>query len=283
MATEHPHYFVPEPSKWPLVGATALFLIGFGAAFSVNQWPIGYASLLLGIGVLIYMLIGWFSDVIGESQRGIYSKQVDASFRWGMGWFIFSEIMFFIAFFGTLFYLRQITLADLSSFNNRLLWPGFNGLWPLNVAPQGVAPYQAVDAWGLPALNTLLLLSSGATLTWGHWGLLANNRKQLIGGLSATVALGLLFLLCQALEYHHAFTALHLNLASGVYGSTFYMMTGFHGLHVFIGALMLIVVLIRAWRGHFQSQHHFAFEAAAWYWHFVDVVWLILFVFIYWL
>jgi cytochrome c oxidase subunit 3 len=282
MATHQPAYFVPQPSKWPLVGAFALFFIGLGAAFVVNSIQPGWYSLALGAAILIYMLFGWFGDVIRESEGGVYSKRVDISFRWGMGWFIFSEVMFFAAFFGTLFYVRQISVPTLGDVAHKLLWPDFVAQWPRVVAPHGVAPYDRMEAWGLPAWNTAILLTSGVTLTIAHHALLKNNRGQLKLFLLITVLLGALFLGCQAHEYAHAWSE-GLTLASGVYGSTFYMMTGFHGMHVFIGALMLTVMFFRSMNGHFKPEHHFAFEAAAWYWHFVDVVWLILFVFVYWL
>ncbi len=143
--------------------------------------------------------------------------------------------------------------------------------------------FEMMHAWGIPAINTLILLSSGVTVTWAHWGLKKNDRTQLILGLMATVALGFLFLVLQAYEYHHAYTELNLTLHSGIYGTTFFMLTGFHGLHVTLGATMLLVILMRSLKGHFTADHHFAFEAVAWYWHFVDVVWLGLFVFVYWL
>ncbi|MBV8464316.1 MAG: cytochrome c oxidase subunit 3 [Burkholderiales bacterium] len=282
MATHQPAYFVPHPSKWPLVGAFALFFIGLGAAFVVNAIQPGWYSLGLGAAILIYMLFGWFGDVIRESEGGVYSKRVDISFRWGMGWFIFSEVMFFAAFFGTLFYVRQISVPTLGDVAHKLLWPDFIAQWPRSVAPHGTAPYDRMEAWGLPAWNTAILLTSGVTLTIAHHALVKNNRGQLKLFLLITVLLGALFLGCQAHEYAHAWGE-GLTLASGVYGSTFYMMTGFHGMHVFIGALMLTVMWFRSLKGHFKPEHHFAFEAAAWYWHFVDVVWLVLFVFVYWL
>ncbi|HEY9103627.1 cytochrome c oxidase subunit 3 [Chitinimonas sp.] len=283
MATHQPDYFVPAPSKWPLVGSFALFFIGLGAAFTVNSLPVGHYSLALGFAILLYMLFGWFGDVIKESEGGVYSKRVDLSFRWGMGWFIFSEVMFFAAFFGTLFYLRTISVPELGNAEHKLLWPDFIAAWPNSVAPHGTAPYESMAAWGLPAWNTLILLTSGVTLTFAHWGLMKGNRGQLKLGLLVTVLLGALFLGLQMHEYSHAWGHMGLTLSSGVYGATFYMMTGFHGMHVFIGALMLAVMLARSSKGHFTAEHHFAFEAAAWYWHFVDVVWLILFVFVYWL
>ncbi|MDK2123998.1 cytochrome c oxidase subunit 3 [Chitinimonas sp. DQS-5] len=283
MSSSQTGYFVPQPSKWPLVGAVALFFIGLGAAFAVNQHSLGYWSIAVGAAILLYMLFGWFGDVIGESEGGRYGANVDLSFRWGMGWFIFSEVMFFGAFFGALFYLRAVSVPELGDMIHKMLWPDFNPVWPTAVAPNGTEPYSAMGPIGLPLINTILLLTSGLTLTVAHWGLVNNNRGQLKLFLLLTVALGFTFLGLQAYEYHHGWTEMNLTLASGVYGATFYLMTGFHGLHVMIGAIMLTVVLLRSVKGHFKPDHHFAFEAAAWYWHFVDVVWLILFVFVYWL
>ena len=166
---------------------------------------------------------------------------------------------------------------------HELLWPAFEAMWPTNGPGDVGGEYQVMGPWGIPAINTLILLSSGVTLTWAHWGLKKNDRTQLILGLMATVALGFLFLGLQAYEYYHAYHELNLKLTSGMYGSTFYMLTGFHGLHVTLGATMLLVILIRSMKGHFTEENHFAFEAVAWYWHFVDVVWLVLFIFVYWL
>ena len=238
------------------------------------------------------MLFGWFRDVVDESMAGLYSKQVDHSFRWGMSWFIFSEVMFFVAFFGALFYARELSIPWLSGqgshsvLTHYLLWPDFKAHWPLLVNPDPskfLGPKYAMGPWGLPAINTTLLLTSGVTITWAHWALQKNHRTSLLWGLGLTVLLGVLFLACQIFEYHHAYEALGLTLDSGIYGTTFFMLTGFHGAHVTIGTLMLIVIWLRCKRGHFSPEKHFAFEAVAWYWHFVDVVWLFLFVFVYWL
>lgn len=276
------HYFVPSPSRWPIVGAAALFCLGLGAALSINQVGGGGWVLLAGLAILLWMLRGWFGDVIRESEGGQYGQQVDYSFRWGMSWFIFSEIMFFAAFFGALFYTRTISVPELgfSSDTQSILWPGFRAEWPTTTGPKS-ATYHAMHPFGLPLINTALLLTSGATLTWAHWGLLHKNRRVLSIGLAATIVLGALFLSLQAYEYYHAWTALNLTLASGAYGATFYLLTGFHGLHVLVGTLILATMWFRVQRGHFTPQHHFGFEAAAWYWHFVDVVWLLLFVLVY--
>jgi cytochrome c oxidase subunit 3 len=246
--------------------------------------------MLLGAAVIFYMMYRWFGQVIGESEGGLYNEQVDRSFRWGMAWFIFSEVMFFAAFFGTLFYVRQFAVPWIGE--TELLWPGFDATWPtagpegpsaVDTAPPGPNQFTPMEAWGIPALNTLILLSSGVTVTIAHWGLLKDNRGQLVTFLFLTIVLGLTFLSLQAYEYVHAYTALDLTFKTGVYGATFYILTGFHGFHVTMGAMMLMVMLGSSLKGHFRPNRHFAFEAVAWYWHFVDVVWLFLFVFVYWL
>jgi cytochrome c oxidase subunit 3 len=275
-------YFVPEPSRFPIFGSVALLLVGGGAAMWVNNVAPGKWMVLLGFATLIYMLFGWFGQVIRESQAGKYGKQVDRSFRWSMSWFIFSEVMFFAAFFGALFYIRVLALPELGDGKSAMLWEGFKPAWP-TAGPIVDEAFTPMKAWGIPAINTLLLLTSGATLTWAHWGLLKQKRGQLIAGLALTILLGVSFLCLQVFEYVHAYEELKLTLQSGVYGSTFFMLTGFHGMHVTIGATMLIVILARSIRGHFTPERHFAFEAVAWYWHFVDVVWLLLFVVVYWL
>ena len=279
-------YYLPEPSHWPIVGSIGLFLLLFGFASFLH----GSSSVIMltGAVIIIIMLFGWFGTVINESLSGKYNNQVDMSFRMGMGWFIFSEVMFFAAFFGALFYARMYSVpwlggADNNVMTNELLWPGFDAVWPTNGPADVGGQYMPMGAWGIPAINTLILLSSGVTVTWAHWGLKKGDRTQLILGLMATVALGFLFLGLQAYEYSHAYHEMNLTLGSGIYGTTFYMLTGFHGLHVTLGATMLLVILIRSMKGHFTNENHFAFEAVAWYWHFVDVVWLGLFVFVYWL
>ncbi|HKO66546.1 MAG TPA: cytochrome c oxidase subunit 3, partial [Burkholderiaceae bacterium] len=232
---------------------------------------------------LVYMLIGWFSIVSHESERGDYNRKVDVSFRWGMSWFIFSEVMFFASFFGALFYARVISLPLLGDFDHKLLWPDFLPTWP-NTGPAGtIEPFTRLGPFWLPTINTALLLSSGVTLTIAHHALRANHRSRAILWLAITIALGLTFLGVQIFEYGHAYRDLNLRLTSGIFGSTFFMLTGFHGFHVFLGALMLSVVLLRLIRGHFKPDQHFAFEGAAWYWHFVDVVWIGLYIVVYWL
>ena len=287
-------YYLPEPSKWPVVGSIGLFLTTGGFAYALTSGVDGnmgsMAVMYAGLLVLAYMLFGWFGQVIDESEAGKYDAQVDTSFCMGMMWFIFSEVMFFAAFFGALFYARELSGPWLSgegnnAMTNALLWSDFKFEWPMiNVPGEGYdKPSGIIPTWGVPFYNTLILLTSGVTVTWAHHALKKGERKQLIIGLFLTVALGFIFVFMQAEEYIHAYTDLNLKLSSGTYGSTFFMLTGFHGLHVTIGAIMLTVMLIRSIKGHFTEKHHFAFEAAAWYWHFVDVVWLGLFVVVYWL
>lgn len=291
MASAHGSYYLPNPSPWPIITSAGLFTLAVGTVLTINSMGSGPWFMAAGALVIIVMMARWFGQVIGESESGIYNEQVDRSFRWGMAWFIFSEVMFFAAFFGALFYVRVFVLDWLGG--TELLWPGYDGVWP-TAGPKGAAPvpsdvlpganqFSPMAAMGIPAINTLILLTSGATVTWAHWGLLKDNRAQLITGLFLTVALGITFLCFQVYEYVHAYTELGLTLKTGIYGSTFYMLTGFHGFHVTIGTIMLIVILGRALKGHFTPNHHFGFEAVAWYWHFVDVVWLGLFIFVYWL
>lgn len=282
-ATRQQHYHVPQPMPWPIMGSTALFLMALGATFVFNGSMGGWVSTSLGFMILLYMMYRWFGDVIRESEGGKYGRWEDLSFRWGMSWFIFSEVMFFAGFFGALFWARAMSVPDLSSLlHNELLWPGFKNVWP-SAGPGFAEKFTPMGAWGIPAINTLLLLSSGVTLTIAHWGLVNNKRGQLNLFLFLTIALGVTFLGLQIFEYGHAYSELNLKLSTGVYGSTFFMLTGFHGFHVTIGAIMLTVMLLRCLSGHFKPDHHFAFEAVAWYWHFVDVVWLLLFILVYWL
>jgi cytochrome c oxidase subunit 3 len=197
-----------------------------------------------------------------------------------MVWFIFSEVMFFACFFGALYYIRQISLPELGGYEAALTpYAQFTSAWP-SAGPMG-DPFTPMAAWGIPAINTMLLLTSGATLTWAHWGLIKGKQSQLTWGLAMTVALGVTFMGFQVYEYAHAYAEMGLTLGAGVYGATFYILTGFHGLHVTLGTIMLMVMLGRGMKGHLSAHNHFSFEAVAWYWHFVDVVWLILFVFVY--
>ncbi|MDP3706373.1 MAG: cytochrome c oxidase subunit 3 [Legionellaceae bacterium] len=286
----HGAYYIPKPSHWPLLGSVGLTTMLVGAASWLHTDWYGPYFFTLGLFILIAMMFGWFGQVIYENQKGIYNLQVDRSFRWGMCWFIFSEVCFFGAFFGALFVSRYFIIPQLGGeihpITHITLWPEFKATWPVLINPNNhafVGAYEAMGAWGLAAANTLILLSSGVTITWAHWALKLNKRRQLEVGLFLTVALGMLFLFLQAHEYYDAYTKMNLTLDAGIYGTTFFMLTGFHGLHVTIGTIMLIVILIRSLRGHFTPERHFAFEAVAWYWHFVDVVWLFLFIFVYWL
>ena len=282
MLNQSARYFVPDPSHWPIFGSFALLSMASGAALWMNEAAWGKFVLLAGVCVLFFMMFGWFGTVARESEGGQYNQQVDAGFRWGMSWFIFSEVMFFAAFFGALFYMRVLSVPWLGDVEHKLLWPDFTAQWP-TAGPGAAEKFTPMAAWGVPAINTLILLTSGVTVTIAHWGLLKNNRKQLIVGLALTVLLGMTFLYLQATEYHEAYSDLNLKLTSGAYGATFFMLTGFHGFHVTVGTLMLIVILGRSIAGHFTAEHHFGFEGVAWYWHFVDVVWLLLFVLVYWL
>jgi cytochrome c oxidase subunit 3 len=277
------HYAVPAPMPWPIMGAAALFLMAIGAVFVFNGRPGGWVSIAAGFMLLLYMMVRWFGDVIRESESGKYGRWEDLSFRWGMSWFIFSEVMFFAGFFGALFWVRAYSVPDLATIeSNALVWPGFTPHWP-SAGPGFMEQFSPMAAWGIPAINTLLLLSSGVTVTIAHWALKENKRGPLILFMAFTIALGVLFLALQAYEYGHAYSELNLKLSTGAYGSTFFMLTGFHGFHVTCGVIMLSVILGRCIKGHFTPDRHFAFEGVAWYWHFVDVVWLGLFIFVYWL
>lgn len=276
------NYYLPEPAAYPIIGSVGLLLLLGGFAMWFNDVAIGPWSSAVGLVVLIYMMVLWFGKVISESEGGLYTKRVDISYRWSMSWFIFSEVMFFAGFFGALFYARLYSVPELGTLDHKLLWPDFRPDWP-TAGPHVGEPFTPMGAWGIPALNTLLLLTSGVTLTIAHFGLLQNNRPKLILWLGLTVLLGITFLGFQAYEYSHAYSELGLKLTSGIYGTTFYMLTGFHGFHVTVGTIMLIVIWFRCVKGHFKPDHHFAFEGVAWYWHFVDVVWLFLFIFVYWL
>ncbi len=282
-------YYVPHSTHWPIIGSIGLTTMVVGMANALHGGNL--TTMFFGMAILIFMMVGWFGQVIKESLAGMYSKQMDTSFRWGMSWFIFSEVMFFGAFFGALFYARQFALPWLDGGSNNaataeLLWPEFEATWPLLSVPLSEKfneAQAAMGAWGLPAINTAILLLSGWTVTLAHWALKRRDQVWTVYWLAATVGLGFFFVGLQMYEYVYAYDVLNLRLDSGIYGSTFYMLTGFHGLHVTMGATMLLIIMIRAAKGHFTPEKHFAFEGVAWYWHFVDVVWLGLFVFVYWL
>ncbi len=291
---ETPRYYVPNRSGWPIIGSIALFLTAFGAASFIHQSTdkvaaegnYGAPIFYLGLAMIAFMMFGWFGRVINESLKGMVSGLLDRSFRMGMAWFIVSEVMFVAAFFGALFYARMIAVPWLAGAGNNIethliLWPDFADTWPLFMTPGGETT-EAMKAWGLPFINTVILVSSSVTVTFAHWALKRNQRTALKAWLFVTVALGATFLTLQVIEYMHAYTEMGLSLGAGIYGSTFFMLTGFHGAHVTMGTIMLLIMLLRCFRGHFTPDNHFAFEATSWYWHFVDVVWLFLFTFVYW-
>ncbi|KQM80306.1 cytochrome c oxidase subunit 3 [Xylophilus sp. Leaf220] len=284
-----PYYFVPAESRHPAMAAAGLFFVILGAGQWVNGHTWGMYSLAVGMVWWLTVLFQWFRDSIRESEGGLYGYKIDLSYRWSMAWFIFSEVMFFGAFFTALWWARAHSVPALGSLDNALLWPDFKAVWPslaagVTAAPAGhIEPFQTVGPFWLPTINTALLLSSGVTLTIAHHALRENHRGRTISFMWATVVLGFVFLVVQGYEYYHLYAELNLKLTSGVYGSTFYMLTGFHGFHVFIGMLMLFFTTLRLQKGHFTAERHFGFEGAAWYWHFVDVVWLGLYVLVYWL
>ena len=280
-------YFVPNPSVWPFILTAALALLVYGVAGYLEDRALPIKPMIIAGAVLaFYIIFRWCRDVAMESEHGSYNLQVDRTFRWGMSWFIFSEVMFFGAFFGALFYTRMLSVPWLGGdgsklLTNLLLWPHFEAGWPSNGPGHVGGEFEGMEAWGLPAINTLLLITSSFTVTWAHHALKENKRAKCIAFMWLTVALGVTFLFCQAKEYIHAYEVQNLTLHSGVYGSTFFMLTGFHGMHVTLGTLMLIIITLRLMSGHFKPDRHFGFEGVAWYWHFVDVVWIGLFTFVY--
>lgn len=283
------NYYVPSQSPWPIVGAIALFFIAVGSGLTImqlnNSDVSGAFLLVIGISVLFFMLFSWFKDVINESTSGLYSTQMDISFRQAMLWFIFSEAMFFLVFFGALFYIRTFSVPWLGGASNNLmtneiLWPDFQSFWPLLKTPSGETT-QAMGWQGLPLINTLILLTSSVTLHYAEKAMKENNRRNLQTFIGLTVTLGGCFLALQTQEYIHAYQELGLTLQSGVYGNTFYLLTGFHGLHVTLGLILLFNVYMRILKGHFNDKQHFALQAGSWYWHFVDVVWICLFFIVY--
>lgn len=295
------YYFIADPSFWPITGSTGLFATVLGLVLTLHSSFLGPYVMVLGVAILLTTMFGWFGRVIKESLAGLHSHQMDKTYRWGMLWFIVSEIFLFAIFFIALFYTRVFGITDLGAdpfhfavamdmykggATHHYLWPNFQAVWPLLKNPNPSlykGPEAVMYTWGIPAINTLILLSSAVTVTWAHWGFKKGNRKQIIIGLMLTILLGAIFEGFQAHEYISAYTEMGLTLSSGIYGSTFFTLTGLHAMHVTIGVIMLTIILIRCLKGHFLPEHHFAFEAVSWYWHFVDVVWLFLFVFVYWL
>ncbi|MFM7850241.1 MAG: cytochrome c oxidase subunit 3 [Rubrivivax sp.] len=284
-----PYYFIPSPSRLPAQASLGLFFVILGAGQWVNGIGWGAYSLALGMVIWLFTLYQWFSVAIAESESGLYSDRIDVSFRWSMSWFIFSEVMFFAAFFGALYWARVHTLPMLGNLDHQVLWPDFKAVWPsagggATASPAGIVePFATMGPFWLPTINTALLLTSGVTLTIAHHALIANQRSKTIFWMWVTVLLGAIFLGVQGYEYFYAYSTLNLKLSSGIFGSTFFMLTGFHGFHVFVGMLMLLFITLRLHKGHFTPTRHFGFEGAAWYWHFVDVVWLGLYFLVYWL
>ena len=284
-----PYYFIPGPSRHPALAAFGLFFVILGASQWINGVEWGKWSLAFGMVWFLSVLFQWFRESVIESEGGQYGHKIDLSFRWSMSWFIFSEVMFFGAFFTALWWARSHSVPALGSLDNSLLWHGFKAIWPsaavgVTASPAGtIEPFTTMTPFWLPTINTALLLTSGVTLTIAHHALVAGNRAKTIAFMWMTVILGTLFLFVQGYEYYHAYHDLNLKMTSGIFGSTFYMLTGFHGFHVFIGMLMLLFITLRLQKGHFTSERHFGFEGAAWYWHFVDVVWLGLYIVIYWM
>ncbi len=303
-------YYVPEQSAFPILASIGLFLTVFGAGTWFNEMHAGEGGpgryvLMAGMAMFIAVLYNWFKTTITENMAGLNSAQLKRSYVWGMGWFIFSEVMFFCAFFGALFYVRNFAGPWLGGEGDRgalaqMLWEGYKFAWPMMETPDQVVNgaravftgageghsmyvedvHGGVAKW-LPLWNTIILLSSSVTVHFAHVGLKNDNRKAFTNWLLLTVVLAVLFLFLQFEEYHHAYSELGLTLESGIYGTTFFMLTGFHGFHVFLGMTMLLIMLLRAYRGHFHHDDCFGFEAASWYWHFVDVVWVCLFIFVY--
>lgn len=256
---KHPFHLV-DPSPWPLFASMGAFTTTFGGVMYMHGYSGGGFALSLGLLMVIYSMFVWWRDVIREATfEGHHTGAVQAGLRMGMILFIVSEIMFFMAFFWAFFHSSLAPTIELGA------------VWP----PKGI---EVLNAWEVPFLNTVILLTSGASITWCHHAILAGHRQQAVTSLIVTIILAAIFTGFQVMEYLEA----PFNISDSVYGSTFYMATGFHGFHVFVGTCFLTVCLFRLMQFHFTKKHHFGFEAAAWYWHFVDVVWLFLFVTIYW-
>ena len=284
-----PYYFVPGPSRHPVFAAAGMFFVLLGSVQWINGAAWGAYSLAFGLAFWAVVTYQWFRDAVRESEGGLYGRKIDLSYRWSMSWFIFSEVMFFGAFFTALWWARTHSVPALGNIENALLWPDFSAVWPSNqLGATGspadtVEPFQTMGPFWLPTINTALLLTSGVTLTIAHHALQAGQRAKTIAFMWMTVILGIVFLTVQGYEYYHAYTDLNLKMTSGIFGSTFFMLTGFHGFHVFVGMLMLLFITLRLQKGHFTAKSHFGFEGAAWYWHFVDVVWLGLYILVYWM
>ena len=304
MSTEvsgHEKYYIPEKSSIPIIFAAATLFVGYGAANAVVGN--GTFMLFMGMVALVATMAFWWAVVIRESQAGLDTPALNSSYVYGMAWFIFSEVMFFFAFFGALFYIRSFAVPWLGGEGDKgiageLLWPEFEAAWPRMITPEEsvmgdqavtVGPdenmylhsFDKIFSW-LPLWNTIVLLSSSGTVHFAHMALKENNRKRFNFWLGITVALAFIFVILQAFEYYEAYAHLGLTISSGVYGTTFFMLTGFHGMHVLIGGIFLLTQLTRSTGfKHFTDKEHFGFEAASWYWHFVDVVWVCLFLFVY--
>jgi len=287
-------YYVPHNSRLPIFASLGIFLTVFGVGNILNNLKAGVDS---NFGTIVFLagglvmgatLFAWFSKVIEENHAKKYSTQMNQSYVWGMSWFIFSEVMFFFAFFCALFYIRFYVIDWIGGVGDRgpsdMLWPHYAPEWPLLNTPDPSrfpGAHEVVSPWDLPLINTILLVSSSFTISFAHHGIKEANRTKLTQWLALTVVLGFMFLAVQTYEYYHAYTELGLTLNAGIYGTTFFMLTGFHGAHVTLGTFMLLVMLGRSLKGHFSHDDCFGFEAAAWYWHFVDVVWFALFIFVY--
>ncbi len=299
-SSDHAAYYIPHSSWYPVWLAAGIFFLLAGLGGWLNDLKAGAEPSLtmfyIGVVILIVVLFAWYAKIVAENQAGLVGAQLKQSYVWGMGWFIFSEVMFFAAFFGALFYARNFAVAWLGGegdkgFTGDYLWPDFEATWPVVVNPDPsrfTNPGESMASpgifnWGayLPFWNTVILLTSSFTVHFAHTAIISKTRKKLLGWLGLTVLLGIVFLILQVEEYFEAYQELGLTLSSGIYGSTFFLLTGFHGFHVTLGTFILLVQFLRALRGHFTAEDCFGFEAASWYWHFVDVVWVGLFLFVY--
>ena len=284
-------YYIPASSHWPILCCIALFTFFVGIGRWLHELPSGPWVWLCGVALLTVVLCGWFGNVISENLSGVYNEQVGRSFRSGMKLLILSEVVFFAGFFGGYFFIRLWGIpmlgGEVHPITSVLLWPDFSAEWPLLTNPdngQFLGATNLGSPWGVPLANTLLLLTSSFTLTFAHRAMEQGNSAILKVGLLITILLGATFLGLQAHEYIDDYERNNLTLDAGIYGSVFYMLTGFHGFHVLVGVIMISTMLGRALKGHFgRPGDHFALEGVAWYWHFVDVVWLLLFLFVYWL